>query len=74
LESPHDDDETKGSAQSFVQDYIEARKASGSERPYGRPEGSNRYGAALKFGFSKRVRVHQETLEKELMNKLPALF
>jgi hypothetical protein len=30
MESHHDDDETKGSVYLFVQDYIEAREASGS--------------------------------------------
>ena len=33
--SHHDDDETKGSVHSFVQDYIEARKASRSVRTAG---------------------------------------
>ena len=35
MESHHDDDETKGSVYLFVQDYIEARKASGSVRSAG---------------------------------------
>ena len=35
MESHHDDDETKGSVYLFVQDYIEAREASGSVRTAG---------------------------------------
>jgi hypothetical protein len=35
MESHHDDDETKGSVYFFVQDYIEAREASGSVRTAG---------------------------------------
>jgi hypothetical protein len=33
MESHHDGDETKGSVHLFMQDYIEARKASRSVRP-----------------------------------------
>jgi hypothetical protein len=35
MESHHVDDETKGSVYFFVQDYIEAREASGSVRTAG---------------------------------------
>ena len=58
--SHHEGDETKGSVYLFVQDYIEARQASGSVRtPCGRPEGPNRYVSKPRY-FSRDEAISRD--------------